>query len=121
MRDISFEGVKDFPTFYADGIKRSKDEGKPVKVSGPATVALCAAENMITGVIDTVDNDNAVCVVKTYGYVTLPASSAVSVGEAIELVADGAGGVKTPATAGSGKKYRVVNYGDGVVTFKLPG
>ena len=121
MKSISFDGVMERPTFYADGIKRNRDEGKPVKVSDYGTVALCAAEDIITGVIETVDNDNAVCVVKTGGYVTLPAASVIPAGETVELVASGAGGVKVPAADGTGRKYRVVNYDGTAVTFKLPG
>jgi hypothetical protein len=126
MNIVSFDGVKDHPSYYAGtGVVRGEAEGMPVKISAAKTVALCEAEDVITGVVESIDHDNVVCVVKEKGYVTLPltSSAAITPAELVELVADGSGGVKEPVTQGTGKNYRVVDYtaSPKTLTFKLPG
>jgi|GEM_PF-1273674 len=124
INDVSFEGIKDDPSCLVSGLTRGTDEGKPVKISDKKTVVLCSAEDPFRGIVETIDYDNQVCGVKEYGYVTLPYSGdAPSVGESVELVANGSGGVKVPATADTGKKYPVVDVdtANTTVTFKLLG
>ncbi len=109
MFPIAFDGIQDNATWkLAAGIERGRDEGKVVKFSSAETVALCSAENKILGVLETIDNDNAYGVVAQKGFKTVTYSgSAPSAGAEVELVADANGGVKTPAEAGTGKKYLV--------------
>lgn len=123
--DVSFSGIKDHPSYkLASGIARGTDEGKVVKVSAAKTVSLCSAEDKFCGVLETIELGNAIGCVSEYGYKTLSYSgTAPSVGEEVELVANATGGVKVPATTGTGKKYRVVNVDttNTLVTLKLHG
>ncbi len=122
--DVSFSGIKDNPTYKLTGITRGTDEGKVVKVSAAKTVALCAAEDKFCGVLETIEVGNAIGCVSEAGYHMVAYSgTAPAVGEDIELVANAAGGVKTPASAGTGKKYRVVEVNTTAltVTIKLMG
>ncbi|GAB4220036.1 MAG: hypothetical protein Kow00102_05780 [Spirochaetota bacterium] len=109
--EISFNGINDYATFeLGAGIQRGIHEGFPVKVSANKTVSLCNAEDKFSGVLVTIEKDNTCGVVKETGYITLPYSgTAPQAGEDRELVADGNGGVKIPATAGTGKLYRIVD------------
>lgn len=120
--DVSFIGVKDNPTYKLTGITRGTDEGKVVKVSAAKTAALCSAEDKFCGVLETIEIGNAIGMVSEAGYHTLAYSgTAPALGEDVELVANGTGGVKTPASAGTGRKFRVVevNTTDHLVTLKL--
>ncbi|MBN2435589.1 MAG: hypothetical protein JXK07_10030 [Spirochaetes bacterium] len=124
MFTVNFSGIKDEPSYLADSLQRGIDEDKVVKISTNLTVALCDEEDNFRGVVVTIDHGNEVCAVKERGYVTLPyTGSAPSVGEAVELVANGDGGVKTPASPDTGKRYPVVDVDTeaNTVTFKLLG
>ena len=118
-----FDGIQDNATFaLASGIARGTDESKVIKLSAAKAVALCSAEDKFFGQLRTIDNDNAYGVVKETGYAKLAYSgTAPTVGQAVELVANGAGGVKIPATSGTGNYYKVVevNTTDLTVTIRL--
>lgn len=119
---VSFDGIMNDPSFLTDGLTFGTDEGKVVKISAAKTVSLCSAEDVFRGVVETIDRDNEVCGVKEAGYVTLGYSgSNPEVGESKELVADGNGGVKVPASSDTGKKYTIVDVDTTAktVTFKL--
>ena len=118
----SFNGIMNRATWKLTAITRGTDEDKPVKVSAAGTVSLCVAEDIFIGVIESIDRDNAFGVVNQKGFVTLPyTGTAPAVGSNVELVANAAGGVKVPATAGTGKRYVVaeVNTTALTVTFYL--
>ncbi|HOW82432.1 MAG TPA: hypothetical protein PK573_07730 [Spirochaetota bacterium] len=122
--EVSFEGIKDSATFLLSGITRGTDEGKVVKLSAAKTVSLCAAENKFFGVIKTIEPGNQIGGVEEAGYQRVPYSGAApSVGQEVELVANGTGGVKTPATSGTGLLYRVVEVdtSTGTLVLKLRG
>jgi hypothetical protein len=92
----------------ASGIARGTDEGKVVKMSAAKTVNKCSAEDQFFGILETIDNDNAFGAVAQKGYKKVSYSGAApTAGEDVELVADAAGGVKTPVTPGTGRKYLV--------------
>lgn len=109
MPTIKLTGIKENPTLLADSLTRGTDEGKPVKISADVTAALPSAEDPFYGIIESIAEDNAVCVVKNTGIITLSYSGAAPNLNYSELVADGSGGVKSPATPGTGKKYFVLN------------
>ncbi|TAL31579.1 MAG: hypothetical protein EPN93_17440 [Spirochaetes bacterium] len=117
----SFDGIKDNATWkLAAGIARGTDEGKVVKFSAAKTVAKCAAEDKILGVLETIDHDNAYGVVGQRGYKTVSYSgTAPTAGLETELVANASGGVKTPATPGTGIKYLVVEVDTTATTLVL--
>ncbi len=110
MYTNDFTGIDNNGTFaLAAGIVRGTDEGKVVKVTANKTMALCAAEDKFYGVLETIDQDNAFGMVEERKYKTLPyTGTAPGRGPDVELVANATGGVKIPATAGTGLKYKVV-------------
>jgi hypothetical protein len=106
----NFDGIKDNATFKLSGCVRGTDEGKVVKISGNGTVAKCAAEDKFLGVLESIDRDNAYGMVLQNGYKLLSYSGSAPVaGIDIELVANGSGGVKTPTTAGTGRKFTIAS------------
>ena len=106
----NFNGIKDNATFKASGLTRGTHEGFPVKIYGNGTVAKAAAEEKFFGIVETIDRANDYCSVAQNGYKYVPyTGTAPSAGIECELVADGSGGVKTPATAGTGRKYLVAS------------
>jgi len=118
MPTVSLKGIDSNPTLLADSLTRGTDEGKPVKFSDNLTVALCSDGDDFVGIVEAIDPDNAVCVVRDHGYVTVPyTGSAPSVGYGI-LSANGAGGVKTDS---AGRSYYIGNVDtvNATVTFKL--
>jgi len=120
--DISFNGIDDYGTFeLAEGIQRGLHEGFPVKISANKTVSLCDAEDKFSGVLVSIEKDGY-GVVKETGYITLSYSgTAPNVGEDKELVANGNGGVKVPATPNTGRLYRVIDVDTALhtITFRL--
>jgi len=109
MPIVSLKGIKENPTLLADSLTRGTDEGKPVKVSANKTAALCSAEDPFYGIIESISEDNAVCVVKNTGIITVGYTGAAPTLNYDELIGDGSGGVKAPAVAGTGKLYFVLN------------
>lgn len=97
MWTVGFRGIGAFiVTFLAAVGLLATDKGKVCKVSANGTVDLCAAEDKFIGVLDTVDIDGQMnCAnVQTKGYVEdLPYTGNPGLGY-VELVANGAGGVK---------------------------
>lgn len=109
MIGVGFDGigVEMVSLLLAAGLVAA-DEGKVCKVSANGEIDLCDAEDNFYGVIDDVNLGSNVASVQRKGFVTLPYSGAPGLG-LIELVANGAGGVKVPTTAGTGRKYFVVS------------
>ncbi len=68
---ISFNGIRDKATFIASSLTYGTDEGKVCKVTANQTVGLCSDNNRFNGVIETIERDNAVCVVRKTGFYTL--------------------------------------------------
>ena len=121
MPTVKLTGIIDNPTLLASSLTYGTDEGKPVKVSANKTAGLCSAEDPFYGSIESISEDNAVCVVKKRGIVTIIYTGTAPGLNYIELVADGSGGVKTPTTPGTGKKYFIldVDTTNTLVTFDL--
>jgi len=121
MPTVKLSGIIDNPTLLASSLTYGTDEGKPVAVSDNKTAGLCSAEDPFYGVIESISEDNAVCVVKNHGIVTIIYTGTAPGLNYIELVADGAGGVKTPTTPGTGKVYFIldVDTTNTLVTFDL--
>jgi len=103
---VSLKGVEDNPTLYASSLTRGTDEGKPVKISANETAALAADGNDFYGIIESISEDEEVCVVKKRGIVECAYSgSAPSVGWG-QLAANGAGGVKVGT--GTNRYYHIL-------------
>ncbi len=111
MWGIGYEGigVETVTLLLVAGILAA-DEGKVVKVGANDTVGLCVAEDVFYGVLDKVDLDGNMnaATVQRKGFRTIAYTGAPARGLQ-ELVADGLGGVKPPAVAGTGVKYQVMN------------
>lgn len=90
---VSFDGVGQVcATFLGGGLS----EGQVVKLSGNGTVGTCSSGESFCGVALCCKSD--ACTVQVRGFVTVGyTGTAPTVGRAA-LCADGAGGVKTPAT-----------------------
>jgi len=104
---ISFSGIRDKATFAASSLTFGTDEGKVCKVTGDQTVGLCSDSDRFHGVIETIERDNAYCVVRKTGYVTLDYTGSDPSAGIVQLSADASGGVKVDA--GSGIEYLVVD------------
>lgn len=107
MSIVSVKGITENPTLYASGLTRGTDEGKPAKISANLTASLAADGDDFYGVIESISEDGAVCVVKNHGIVTCSYSgTAPSVGYG-QLAANGSGGVKIGASAN--RYYFILN------------
>ena len=104
---ISFSGIRDQATFTASSLTFDTDEGKVCKVTANQTVGLCSDGDRFHGVIETIERDNAYCVVRKTGYVTLDYSGTDPTAGIVKLSADASGGVKVDAT--NGIEYLVVD------------
>lgn len=119
LNDVSFNGMNQATlTMLLAAAIVAADIGKPVKVSANKTVDLCAAENPFAGVLQQVGT--GLGAMQTSGPVTVPYTGAPALNRQ-ELVANGAGGVKPPTTAGTGRMYFVLNIDAtaGLITFLL--
>lgn len=103
---ISFNGIRDKATFTASSLTYGTDEGKVCKVTANQTVGLCADGNQFHGVIETIERDNAICVVRKTGYSTLDYTGADPGAGIVKFLADASGGIKVDAT---GQEYLVVD------------
>jgi hypothetical protein len=110
MLSISFNQTEiDLITMKLDPAIVRTDEGKLVKVSADATVALCAAEDVFFGRLYKVDTAGDVGSIQSEDFmVDVPFTGNPVLGYQ-KLVANGAGGVKPPADAGNGRPVDVVS------------
>lgn len=109
MWDVDFEEIgKDTVTMTSAAGLVEADEGKVGKVTADKTIGLCDAEDAFYGVIDKVDLGGGVSGVQRKGFKLVSYSGADPALGYTELVADGAGGVKVPAVAGTGRIVHIV-------------
>ena len=104
---ISFNGIRDKATFTASSLTYGTDEGKVCKVTANQTVGLCADGNRFHGVIETIERDSAVCVVRKTGYSTLDYTGTDPSAGIVKFSADASGGIKVDAA--TGQEYLVVD------------
>lgn len=109
MTGVGFDGIgEEVVTMLLAAGLVAADEGKVGKVTANGEVGLCVAEDNFYGVIGKVDLGTNVAAVQRQGFVTVAYTGAPGINY-VELVANGAGGVKPPAVAGTGRKYFVVS------------
>jgi len=104
---ISFNGIRDKATFIASSLTYGTDEGKVCKVTANQTVGLCSDDDRFNGVIETIERDDAVCVVRKTGYCTLVYTGTDPAAGIVKFSADTAGGIKLDNT--NGFEYLVVD------------
>ncbi|MFB0517034.1 MAG: hypothetical protein ACETWG_10605 [Candidatus Neomarinimicrobiota bacterium] len=104
---ISFRGIRDKATFTASNLTFGTDEGKVCKATANKTVGLCSDGDRFHGVIETIERDNAYCVVRKTGYVTLAYTGSDPSAGIVKFSADASGGVKVDNT--NGIEYLVVD------------
>jgi len=99
MLDVDFDGIgaRTITLKSAAGLLATA-EGKVGKISADKEIGLCAAEDVFYGVIEKVDLGGGVSAVQHGGFKTVTYTGAPGLGYQ-ELVANGAGGVKPPATS----------------------
>ena len=88
------------------GLTVGTHENYPVKITADGQVGLPSIENKFFGVVRVIEDD-AICSVQAKGVAELAYTGTVGVG-LVELVANGSGGVKAPATPGTGIEYWVL-------------
>jgi hypothetical protein len=117
---VSFNELKVGPLVSFLTALTTADLDKVVKISADHTVALCAAEDNFVGVLKTI-TDDAIAGVQDDGWITLTHSGTDPVVGYQELVANGSGGVKLAAVAGTGRKFFVSHVDEtaNTTTFKL--
>ena len=105
MWDVDFEGIGNggVVTFLAGSGVTVANEYQVGKLSAAKTIDVCVAEDIFYGVIEKIDIENGILGLERKGFYTVPYTGSVAVGR-IELVADGNGGVKNPATPGEDRK-----------------
>lgn len=110
MWDVDFTGIgKETITLKADAALTAEAVGQVGKISAEATGGLCAAEDAFYGVIDVVDLGGGTCAMQRKGFKEVAYSDAAPDLGLTELVADGNGGVKVPAAAGTGRIVDIVS------------
>ena len=109
MNGVGFEGigVKIVTMLIVAGLLVA-EIGKVGKISGNGEVDICDAEDVFYGKIESIDEGSGALGLQNRGFATVTYTGAPGVGY-IELVADGNGGVKVPAVAGTGRKLFVVS------------
>ncbi|HOS77599.1 MAG TPA: hypothetical protein PLL15_06110 [Syntrophales bacterium] len=97
--DVDFDGIGavDITLKLASGLLATA-EGKVGKISADKTIGLCSAEDIFYGVIKKVDPAGDVAAVQHKGFKVVAYTGSPNLGYQ-ELVANGAGGVKPPATS----------------------
>lgn len=109
MAGVGFDGIgAEMVTLLLAAGLVAADEGKVVKISANGEAGLCVAEDNFYGAINKVDLGTNVAAVQRKGFITVAYTGAPGINY-VELVANGAGGVKPPAVAGTGRKYFVVS------------
>ena len=113
MFDFDFSGIgKETIALIAEAAIVVGDEGKVVKVGAEKTGALCSAEDVFYGPIEKFEDGNTVLdnalTVQRAGLAEVTYTGVPALGWT-ELVADGNGGVKPPAVAGSGRFCSVLS------------
>ncbi len=113
MFDTEFRGIgKKTITLIAAAAIVADDEGKLVKIGAEKTGALCAAEDVFYGPIEKFEESNGVLenalTVQRAGLAQVSYTGSPVLGWT-ELAADGNGGVKPPAAAGTGKHFHVLS------------
>ena len=96
--NVSYEGIGQWAaTFACSGVS----EGQAVKVSGNGTVAACAENGGLDGVVLSVARDGKACSVAMGGMVTVSYTGASAPAAGWNsLAADGSGGVKVVSDGG---------------------
>ncbi|MCP3942209.1 MAG: hypothetical protein GY710_12085 [Desulfobacteraceae bacterium] len=114
MFDISFEGIGLTGTVtFLKGIGVTvANENHVGKLSAAQTVDVCDAEDVFYGVIGKVEEENDILALERHGMNEVSFTGTITPGYK-ELVADGAGGVKEPASAGTGRMFHIVEVNDG--------
>lgn len=118
MWDVDFTGIGVGVITLQVGALIADDVRKVVKISADKTPALCAAEDPFYGVVDTVDPGN-ISGVQRKGFIEVKYSGAAPGLNQTELVADGLGGVKVPAVAGTGRNVFIVNVDEAAGTLVM--
>ena len=119
MPTVKLSGIDSNPTLLTDSLTRGTDENKPAKISANKTAALAADGDEFFGTILSISEDEAVCVVKNRGIITLVyTGTAPSLGYG-DLIANGTGGVKKGA--GTNQMFWIldVDTTNTLVTFDL--
>ena len=113
---VSYEGIGRLcATFAGSGLA----EGEPVSVSANGTVAACAEDGEVMGVVAAVSRGKDACSVQVEGFVTLPYSGTAPAVGYRSLAADGDGGVKTAQSSARSRLVVDVDTAAGTVTFLL--
>ncbi|OGV50940.1 MAG: hypothetical protein A2X49_15340 [Lentisphaerae bacterium GWF2_52_8] len=122
MWDVSFEGIclDGTVTFLAGSGVTVDNEGHVGKLSAAKTINVCSAEDVFYGVIGKVEEKAGVLALERRGMNPVPYTGTIAAGWK-ELVANGSGGVKPPATPGAGRMFHVVdvNATDGLLVLDL--
>ena len=116
---VSLQGIKENPTLLASSLTRGTDEGKPVKISANKTAALPTDDQPFCGIIESIEHDNSVCVVRNRGITIQPyTGTAPTIGYG-KLSANGSGGVRI--SSGTVPYYWIYNVDttNALVTFDL--
>ncbi len=113
MFGVSFEGIGlDGTTTFLKGAGVTvANENHVGKLSGAQTIDVCDAEDVFYGVIGKVDEESSILALERRGFNDVSYSGTITPGWK-ELVADGSGGVKEPASAGTGRMFHVVEADD---------
>ncbi len=111
--EVSFEGVGEFSLPFKSSLVQNQDEGKTVcpHATTPKTLIVCTVEKPFIGILGSVEKDGSASAIVRGCKVKLSYNDAVQAAPAlgwVELVGDGAGKCKVPATAGTGKFYWVL-------------
>lgn len=111
--NIRYEGLgEDLLVTQKSALVNGSDEGKVVS-SDPNnndTVIIAAAESNFLGVAKYIDKGDGGCSIAVRGFQKVVyTGGAPARGNKVELVADGSGGVKTPAAPGTGKYFTISN------------
>jgi len=118
MPTVKLTDIFENPTFLAGSLTRGTDEGKPAKISANKTAAVAANGDEFYGIILSISPDNAICVVKNHGIVTvIYTGDAPSLGYG-DLISDGTGVKKG---AGTNQMFWILNVDtvNTLVTFDL--
>jgi len=110
MWNLSFKGIgcSGGVTFLKGAGVTAANQGQVGKVSGNKTVDVCSAEDVFVGVIRKVEEKNGILALERDGFQEVSYTGTIAAGYK-ELVADGNGGVKAPASAGDGRHFHVVD------------